>query len=184
MKYFYDTEFIEDRTTIDLISIGIVAEDGREYYAACRDAPWKRIFKHDWLMANVVPHLPRYHGDARMHYTSKRNPMALDFARMKDRSTIGGEVVDFLNEPAEDVELWAYYGAYDHVVLAWLWGPMSDLPSGVPMWTHELMQLWETAGRPDKPEQPTNAHDAIADARWNRDMHRVCVDALALLGGS
>jgi len=42
MKYFLDTEFIEDfhkplfgneRHFIDLISIGIVAEDGREYYA-------------------------------------------------------------------------------------------------------------------------------------------------------
>src|SRR4051812_11038169 len=33
MKYFYDTEFLEDGQTIELISIGIVAEDGREYYA-------------------------------------------------------------------------------------------------------------------------------------------------------
>ena len=33
MKYFYDTEFIEDGSTIELISIGVVAEDGREYYA-------------------------------------------------------------------------------------------------------------------------------------------------------
>ena len=33
MRYFYDTEFLEDGETIDLISIGIVAEDGREYYA-------------------------------------------------------------------------------------------------------------------------------------------------------
>lgn len=52
MKYFIDTEFLEgtqDKTifgikygqtkpTIDLISIGIVAEDGREYYAVSKDA--------------------------------------------------------------------------------------------------------------------------------------------------
>lgn len=51
MKYFIDTEFVEgtqDKTifgikysktkpTIDLISIGIVAEDGREYYAISKD---------------------------------------------------------------------------------------------------------------------------------------------------
>jgi hypothetical protein len=29
MKYFLDTEFIEQPNTIELISIGIVAEDGR-----------------------------------------------------------------------------------------------------------------------------------------------------------
>jgi hypothetical protein len=52
MKYFIDTEFLEGtqkekfpvslfrketKPTIDLISIGIVAEDGREYYAISKD---------------------------------------------------------------------------------------------------------------------------------------------------
>ena len=47
MKYFYDTEFLEGtqktwigrktKPTIDLISIGIVCEDGREYYAVNKD---------------------------------------------------------------------------------------------------------------------------------------------------
>ncbi|HVX56933.1 MAG TPA: hypothetical protein VHA37_04325 [Candidatus Saccharimonadales bacterium] len=32
MKYFLDTEFIEDGKTIDLISVGIAAEDGRTLY--------------------------------------------------------------------------------------------------------------------------------------------------------
>lgn len=51
-KYFIDTEFLEGPqqekfpislfrkqtpNTIDLISIGIVAEDGREYYAISKD---------------------------------------------------------------------------------------------------------------------------------------------------
>ena len=30
MRYFYDTEFIDDGRTIELISIGIAAEDGRD----------------------------------------------------------------------------------------------------------------------------------------------------------
>ncbi len=29
MRYWYDLEFIEDGKTIDVISIGVVAEDGR-----------------------------------------------------------------------------------------------------------------------------------------------------------
>jgi hypothetical protein len=33
LRYFYDTEFIENGKTIDLISIGVVREDGRSYYA-------------------------------------------------------------------------------------------------------------------------------------------------------
>ncbi len=33
VRYFYDTEFIDNGRTIELISIGVAAEDGREYYA-------------------------------------------------------------------------------------------------------------------------------------------------------
>ncbi|WP_100458737.1 3'-5' exoribonuclease [Mycobacteroides abscessus] len=58
--YCYDTEFLEDGRTIDLISIGIVCEDGREYYAVNSEADWDRIRKDDWLMDNVVRHLPTH----------------------------------------------------------------------------------------------------------------------------
>lgn len=57
-RYFYDTEFIDTGTTIDLISIGIVCDDGRKYAAVNADAPWERIRDDPWLMMNVVPHLP------------------------------------------------------------------------------------------------------------------------------
>jgi hypothetical protein len=30
MKYWFDTEFIEDGNTIDLISIGIISDDERQ----------------------------------------------------------------------------------------------------------------------------------------------------------
>lgn len=181
-KIFYDTEFIEDGKTIDLISIGMVDDQGREFYAANRDAPWKRIAAHPWLPENVVRHLPLLHGDARMDWSlsrgaMRRNPCMLDFAHphMKSRATVAQGVLDFLapSEDWHDLELWAYYGAYDHVVLAQLWGTMMHLPEGVPMFTHELMQEWMRAGCPAKPLEPTDQHNALADARWNRDLHRV-----------
>lgn len=58
ISYCYDTEFLDDGSTIDLISIGIVCEDGREYYAVNSDMPRERISRDDWLCQNVVPHLP------------------------------------------------------------------------------------------------------------------------------
>lgn len=80
MKYFLDTEFSESQkkplfskpiNTIELISIGIVAEDGREYYAISKDfdlkAAWNKWQqrtgegdrnniepKHYWLKENVL----------------------------------------------------------------------------------------------------------------------------------
>lgn len=63
MRVFYDCEFLEDGRTIDLISIGMVAEDGRELYAVAeeiqRDPLRSRICEHQWLMENVIPHLPQ-----------------------------------------------------------------------------------------------------------------------------
>lgn len=46
MKYWYDTELIEDGKTIDLISVGMVAEDGRlseEITALALEALGKRL---------------------------------------------------------------------------------------------------------------------------------------------
>ena len=60
MRIFYDCEFLEDGKTIDLISIGLIAEAGDEYYAVNSDMPIERIESHGWLMKNVVPHC-RHH---------------------------------------------------------------------------------------------------------------------------
>ena len=58
-------------------------------------------------------------------------------------------------------------GAYDHVVLCQLWGPMTALPRSMPRYTRELRQHWELSGRPELPPAPDDAHDALADARHN-----------------
>ena len=167
-RYFYDTEFIEDGRTIDLISIGMVAEDGRELYLVNRDAPWKRIKKHEWLMANVVPQLPRAYGDWR-NQMPKRWLIDFNSPEVRGKGQIADAVERFLLgddlETYTDLELWADYGAYDHVVLAQLFGRMLDLPDGVPMFTHDLQQAWRRAGRPELPEQRAGLHNALADAR-------------------
>jgi hypothetical protein len=180
VRYFYDTEFIEDGRTIDLISIGIVADDGREYYAVNRDMPVRKIRKNRWLMTNVVPHLPRGHVEASRHMPARwlfnySSPI------VRTRETIAREVWAFLREPGCDVELWADYAAYDHVVLAQLWGSMGDLPAGVPMYTHDLQQEVHRLGLTDDelPLQPETAHNALADARHARRLgdHLAQLDA-------
>lgn len=187
-RYFYDTEFLEDGRTIELISIGIVCEDGREYYAVNSEMPFDRIKEHDWLVRNVVPTLPvtgrtlldDYLANSPNHFP--RPPIGsvdvdVTATCVKPRQVIANEVRDFLLADGEpERELWAYYGAYDHVALGQLWGTMMDLPDGVPMWTHELMQEWEQAGRPTKPAQ-TGEHNALADARWNHALYRAVRDA-------
>ncbi|MBD8028960.1 polyadenylate-specific 3'-exoribonuclease AS [Corynebacterium gallinarum] len=161
MRYFYDTEFIEDGRTIELVSIGIVAEDGREYYAVSTGFDGSRA--NNWVRNNVLNQLP--------------NPSS---GVWRSRDTIRDEVFDFLTSGAGKTELWAWVGAYDHVLLAQLWGDMTALPRELPRYTRELKQYWEMAGRPRLPEIPDGNHDALVDARHNLAKFRVCMQALPL----
>lgn len=179
MKIYYDTEFLEDGKTIELISIGMVAEDGRELYLVNRDAPWKRIKRNDWLMKNVVPHLPQPHGDWRNHMPKS---WLIDFndPAVQPKDVIAERVKRFLLDPLGDLELWGWYSAYDHVVLAQLFGRMIDLPSGIPMWTNDLRQEVARLGDPPLPEQASGVHNALADARHLKVMNEALRGAAGL----
>ncbi|MDT4997175.1 MAG: hypothetical protein QOD45_1243 [Pseudonocardiales bacterium] len=148
MRYFYDCEFIEDGTTIDLVSIGVVGEDGREFYAVSADFnPAPAI---DWVRRNVLDKLP-----------SPAHPA------WRPREQLRADLLAFLTQPGEPIELWAWMAAYDHVVLCQLWGDMRALPRVLPRFSHELRQRWEDAGQPLLPPPPADQHDALADARHN-----------------
>jgi len=147
-KIFYDTEFLEDGKTIDLISIGMVNELGEEYYAVNEDMPMDRIVDHEWLMENVMPHLP-----------------TLNDSCIKPARQIAEEVKEFITRHP-DPRLWAWYGAYDHVVMCQLFGTMVGLhDTGIPMWTNDLRQLID--GMPVRlPKQESTKHNALEDAKW------------------
>src|SRR5271156_666276 len=55
MKYWIDTEFIERPFTIDLISLGLVAEDRREFYAESSEVDWSKASR--WTRETVRPQL-------------------------------------------------------------------------------------------------------------------------------
>lgn len=242
MRYFYDFEFLEDGRTIDPISVGVVAEDGREYYAVFGEIEWRaehdrravrvegtwglepvptlheRICAHDWLMANVVPNLPLRPANA--YYTPVRPRSASDprskgvfdldphSVLIKPRRLIRNELLTFLRgirldspylvdfgdstiivhegsrsvEPfidltPEPIELWGYFAAYDHVLLAQvLGGPMKDLPPDIPFHTLDLKQEIERLGVAEQIKTAKLAneqeHHALADARWNAAVWR------------
>jgi hypothetical protein len=65
MKYWMDTEFIERPYTIDLISIGLVAEDGREFYAESSEVDWTKA--SHWTLQTGATATPGRRNDARGH---------------------------------------------------------------------------------------------------------------------
>jgi hypothetical protein len=146
-RYFYDCEFIEDGHVIDLVSIGMVDEHGREFYAVSTEFDDSRALP--WVRRNVLDKLPSPADRA-----------------WRSRERIRDDIFAFMTEPGEEIELWAWYAAYDHVVLAQLWGAMPALPREIPRYTKDLRQRWDDLGQPPLPTA-SGRHDALVDARHN-----------------
>lgn len=151
MRYWYDTEFVDTGTIIDLISIGIVAEDGREYYAISTEFDPSNA--SDWVKENVLIYLP---------------PREVG-TQWKSRAEIKADLLAFCDGYQYGrPEFWGYYSAYDHVALCQLFGTMMDLPTGWPMYTRDIKQWCDQLGNPVLPKQEAGEHHALADARWTR----------------
>lgn len=146
MRYFLDTEFDEDGVTIELISIGIVAEDGRELYCVSNEFDPEHC--DDWVKQNVLPQLP---------------PKETWISRADIRDQIE-EFLDFDPRP----EFWAYFGAYDWVVFARLWGKLVHAPGNFPRFCRDIRQLMDqhSLSKRELPRQVSRKHDALADAWW------------------
>lgn len=167
MKALYDTEFVEQgpEHPIHFVSIGMVTEDGRELYAVNADLDQHLVRSHPFVGEHVWPHLPLVDPKPGVRGGSHKR-LDLDHPDVHPRAKIARMVSAFLAQ-VPDVELWAWYGAYDHVVLAQLFGTMVDLPDHIPMYTNDLKQEAARLGNPQLPEQPDGEHHALADARHN-----------------
>lgn len=187
IRYFIDEEFIENGKTIDLVSIGIVAEDGRELYVqSCEFNPSKanpfvrdNVFSqlltcpHSGIATGLIRADRAYHAGRHGQCTFEKPDKGIAGLHTdcpwRTRKQIKQEILSFMDIKAYGKpELWGYYSAYDHVAFCQLFGTMMDLPDGFPMYTRDLKQWCDMLGNPQLPEQDEGEHHALADARWNR----------------
>lgn len=178
MKYFFDTEFIEGsqktwwggktKPTIELISIGIVDEAGREYYAVSKDfnlkEAWNRFDLNEgsgdqkntppvkvyWLRENVLKkifkgwqEMSSLNASYEFNYENFKGFLS---CYSKTNNHIAGEIKQFCSTSTPP-EFYGYYSDYDWVVFCWLFGRMIDLPDGFPMYCRDLKQTMDEAIR-------------------------------------
>ncbi len=161
MKYFLDTEFYEQPQSLKLISIGIVAEDGREFYAENFDFAWEEVPRDHWLQENVLPHL------SNKITKDFFAPLHIPAYRYKD---IGAAILKWIGDD-EDPEFWGYFADYDWVLFCWLFGTMMDLPKSFPMFCRDIQQRRVEMGVRVLPQLEGNAHNALDDARWTKQVY-------------
>lgn len=164
MRYFLDAEFEENGSTIIPISLGMVSEDNRQLYLINSDyiGNWKagkhEIFPaaRDFLQSNVLNHITANdffdYGDSLRYWPGRILEFISDFGQYSSR---------------DEIELWGYYGAYDHVCLAQRFGPMIALPEPIPMFTHEIKQLQANRECPPRPAELPE-HNALSDAIYQK----------------
>src|SRR4028118_415860 len=172
MKYFLDTEFIEGfhkplfckrRHFIDLISIGIVCEDGRSYYAISNE--FDPADADDWVQKNVlapmvVDWVKTFSENSRNWILDSigkgifANTRKMQASKGKPNKQIAEEILDFINyghhkdhtgktidHNGSPLEFYGYYADYDWVLFCSLFGRMIDLPKGFPVYMRDLKQM-------------------------------------------
>lgn len=172
MRYFLDTEFLEDGKTIMPISLALVREDGKELYIEF-EFDEERAIANDFIRKNVLPHLINETNPTKVGGRSKPNGRLSKVAARKS-------IEDFLGlpkHPAESgspIQFWAYFAATDWVLFYQIWGGLLELPKGMPHICMDLMQWWILLGRPEgvRPPKPAKAHHALADADWNLSFYK------------
>ena len=155
MRFFFDTEFHEDKHGIELISIGIVKESGDSYYAVNKSYDQNRATA--WLKENVV---------------AKIEPANYSFPYYKSEVDIRKDLLAFCDEM---LEVWGYCSAHDWYLLCRLMGGMMNKPVHWPWVCFDIAQtLFEhNIQKTILPSyyQRHDVHNALADALWTRDAY-------------
>lgn len=164
MNLFFDCEFTGLNRSTTLISLGIVAEDGRKFYAEFAD--YDRSQCDDWIRTNVIANLilpknitPSFYNKfvdrcKREGYALKnqdnpahRWPWGLWYVRYKEFET---QVCGVTQTVVDELRAWlSQFGSvqfvsdvchYDFVLLIDLFGTAFDLPKNVNPACHDINQ--------------------------------------------
>lgn len=172
MKNWYDCEFESDETTIIPISIGLVSEDNRELYLINKEYMQSYIDLEGyhwrgnpsiitpWLCQNVCDQISQ----------EDVNEFGLDYESWGD-AILSFISNDYSIESRDEVELWGWYGAYDHVMLCQTYGRMIDLPQPIPMFTKEIEQIRYGAEELERDLVKFPEHNALSDAKYQRALY-------------
>jgi hypothetical protein len=170
MNIFYDTEFLEDGKTIDLISIGLVREDGKELYLLNKDMDTENAFADDWVRENVLKgifdemediYLSDYEGNPPFDFNEPNFWYFLN-RYGNTKKEIGEKIVEFVGKKPI---FFADTCAYDHVVLCQLFGKMINIPKGWRYYTRDIRQTIDELNFDTSKIHNLDEHNALSDAK-------------------
>lgn len=129
MKVFFDTEFTGLHKNTSLISIGLISEDGKKFYAEMTD--YDRTQIDEWIEENVINNLWIKLGKFDWDYP--------DFYHYDNKEIIADRLKKYFDQ-FDTVELVSDVCHYDMMLLIDLFGTAFDLPSNVSPVCHDINQ--------------------------------------------
>lgn len=140
-KVFFDTEFTGLHQNTTLISIGLISECGKTFYAELNDYDKNQI--DDWLKSNVIDNLNYPKGDVSDCIVTEDNP--------KDMLVYGTmqEVKFYLEKwlsQFEVVEMWSDCLSYDWVLFCQIFGHAFNIPKNVYYIPFDICTLFKAKG--------------------------------------
>lgn len=122
MKIFLDTEFTGLHQTTTLISLGLVAENGHEFYAEFND--YDVVQLNEWVNENVLP---------KLEFQSKSTGVwesQTTFKIKNNKVVIATKLREWFMQFGT-VEIWADVLAYDWILFCELFGGAMNIPDNI-----------------------------------------------------
>jgi hypothetical protein len=166
MKVFFDTEFTGLHNGTTLISIGMVAEDGKTFYAECRDYEKGQVDK--WIKDNIISKTSylKESGNLEMasvSYSSYYAPVT--------KPILEHDITEWLSQ-YDSIEMWSDCLAYDWVLFCDIFGHAFNIPKNVYYIPFDICTLFKVKGiDPDISREEfagfvsDEKHNALHDAK-------------------
>ena len=123
-KIFFDTEFTGLHQNTTLISIGLVSECDKTFYAEFTDYDKKQI--DDWIKTNVIENLILNNYNTNKDYDPYEKNVKVKGTKEVIEQTLSHWLYQF-----EQVEMWSDCLAYDWILFNQIWGHAFNIPKNI-----------------------------------------------------
>jgi hypothetical protein len=188
-KIFFDTEFTGLHQKTTLISIGLISECGKTFYAEFNDFDYSQT--GDWIKENVLSKL-KYNGTFQIleqneKITGVYHPMGSDSISYKsNKENIREKLTTWLEQFGE-VEMWSDCLAYDWVLFNNIFGDAFSIPKNVYYIPFDICTLFYLKGidadvsretfadmKPSAAVPPSEPAESKHNALWDAKVIRAC----------
>lgn len=170
MEIFFDTEFTGLHKNTTLISIGLIAENGKTFYAELTDYDKSQV--DDWLNDNVIKNLNRSSDESlsrNMNFTNSIDGKHNDIVVNGDKKYVKAKLEEWLLQ-FDEVEIWSDCLAYDWVLFNDIFGHAFNIPKNVYYIPFDICTLFKIKGI-----DPDISREKFADIEG--DKHNALYDA-------